>query len=239
MALTPMLPAASISGESASEAAARQAAALERMTLTEVVPGVLHLKFPSRVMMGRTMVRFQEHYESPKYRNKVFTRTEFEAWYAAQKEHGRYSYDRDWEGFNVPSRVLRRFKRGDFDPLDARERALLAKVADQRGRFYLIATAGKDGDPETLRHEVAHGLWYTRPEYRRRAQALLRGVNLKPVFKMLEKLGYHESVWLDEAHAWLGDDARYVREQGLNPKPYAAVRRKLRLLQKDFVSGVF
>lgn len=212
---------------------------LSRVRVAEVVPGVLHMRFPSQRLMASTMVRFQEHYESPKYRGKVFTLDEFKAWYASQKSHGRFSYYKDWDGFNIPSRVLRRFKKGDFDPLDPKERALLARVASRDRRFYLIATSGKGGNPKVLRHEVAHGLYYTRADYRRRAQALLRGVNLKPVFKMLERLGYHPSVWLDEAHAWLGDDAADIRSEGVNPRPYAAVRRRLLALQKEYVSGVF
>lgn len=212
---------------------------LLRAKLAEVVPGVLHMKFPSQRLMASTMLRFQEHYESPKYRGKAFTLDEFKVWYASTKSHGHFSYYKDWGGFNIPSRVLRRFKKGDFDPLDAKERALLARVKERKGRFYLIATAGKDGDPVTLRHEVAHGLWYTRPEYRRRAQAILRGLDLKPVFKMLKDLGYHKSVWLDEAHAWLGDPSKYIRAEGVNPKPYAAARRRLLALQKEYVSGIF
>ena len=212
---------------------------LERVVVSEVVPGVLHMKFPSQRLMASTMLRFQEHYESPKYRNKVFTLDEFKKWYATLSKTKRFTYYKDWSGFNIPSRVLKRFQKGDFDPLDAKERALLARFSARKGRFYLIATAGKNGDAITLRHEVAHGLWYTRPDYRRRAQALLKSVDLVPVFAMLKKLGYHKSVWVDEAHAWLADPPKFVRQEGLNPKPYAALRKKLLALQKEYVSELF
>ncbi len=209
---------------------------LKKVQVAEVVPGVLHMKFPEQRLMASTMLRFQEHYESPKYRGKAFTLDEFKKWYAEnQSKTGDFSYYEDWEGFNIPSRVLRRFKKGDFDPLDPKERALLARFAERKGRFYLIATAGEDGDPVTLRHEVAHGLYYTRPDYRRRAQALLKEVDLKPVYAMLKRLGYHKSVWLDEAHAWLGDPAKYTRAEGLDPKPYAAVRKRLLALQAEYM----
>lgn len=233
------LEASAVSGEK-TIALLQGADPLKRVRAVEVVPGVIHLKFPSQRLLASTMLRFQEHYESPKYRGKAFSLDEFKAWYAAeQSKTGRFTYYKDWDGFNIPSRVLRRFRKGDFDPLDPKERALLARFADRKGRFYLIGTAAADADKSVLRHEVAHGLWYTRPAYRRRAQALLRGVNLKPVYKMLERLGYHKSVWLDEAHAWLGDSAADVRSEGLNPKPYKAIRAKLRALQKEFVSGDF
>jgi hypothetical protein len=213
---------------------------LRSVEVSEVVPGVLHMKFPSQRLMASTMLRFQEHYESPKFRNKAFTLDEFKKWYAKnQSKTGTFSYYQDWEGFNIPSRILRRFIKGDFAPLSSKERALLEIVSGRQGRFYLIATAGKDGDPETLRHEVAHGLWYTRPDYRRRAQALLKGVDLVPVFAMLENLGYHKSVWLDEAHAWLADPPKYVRQEGLDPRPYREIRKKLLALQKEYVSDLF
>lgn len=213
---------------------------LRRVEVSEVVPGVLHMKFPTQHLMASTMLRFQEHYESPKYRNKVFSLDEFKAWYAAeQSKTGTFSYYKDWEGFNIPSRILRRFIKGDFAPLSSKERALLEIVSGRKSRFYLIATAGKDGDPVTLRHEVAHGLWYTRPDYRRRAQALLKTVELAPVFAMLKKLGYHKSVWLDEAHAWLADPPKYVRQEGLDPRPYREIRKKLLALQKEYASDLF
>jgi hypothetical protein len=213
---------------------------LSRVKVVEVIPGVLHMTFPSQHLMASTFVRFQEHYESPKFRGKVFTRAEFDAWYNSRPRPGDVSYYKYWDGFNIPSRVLARFKKGDFDPLSSKEQALLARVAARKDPFYLIGTSGKGrGNPFVFRHEVAHGLWYTRPDYRRRAQALLRGVDLKPVFKMLERLSYHESVWLDEAHAWLGDRAQDIRNEGLNPKPYAAVRKRLLALQKEYASGLF
>ncbi len=217
-----------------------QGTPLKRVEAAEIVPNVIHLRFPTQNLLARTMLRFQEHYESPKYRGKAFTREEFAAWYKAQKPHGRFSYYKDWDGFNVPSRALRRFKKGDFDPLDANEAALLRSLSARSGRFYVIATAAKDTSGEVLRHEVAHGLWYTRPAYRRKAKKILESLDLKPVFEMLRGLGYHKSVWLDEAHAWIGDGSAALKDAGLkDPRPYAAARKKLLALQKEFVSEVF
>ncbi len=213
---------------------------LKRVSAEEVVPGVIHLRFPTQTLLASTFVRFQEHYESPKYRNTVFSLAEFKDWYRTTKDHGRFSYYADWDGFNIPSRVLRRFMKGDFDPLSAKERALLAKVAARKGRFYVIGTAGTDVDKAVLRHEVAHGLWYTRPDYRRRARAILKELDLRPVYTMLRELGYHRSVWLDEAHAWIGDGDAALKDAGLaDPRPYRTARRKLLALQKEYVSGLF
>ncbi|UPT72879.1 MAG: ABC transporter ATP-binding protein [Elusimicrobiota bacterium] len=187
------------------------------MKASEPVANVIHLTFPSQRLLASTMLRYQETYESPKYRNKPFTLEEFKAWYKTTKPHGRFTYYKDWDGFNIPSRILRRFDKGEFDPLDPNEKALLVLLRGGKDRFYLIATSGRDVDKAVLRHEVAHGLWYTRPDYRRRAKALLKTVDLAPVYAMLERLGYHRSVWLDEAHAWIGDGARAARRRPARP----------------------
>lgn len=213
---------------------------LKRVTAEEIVPGVVHFRFPTQRLLASTFVRFQEHYESPKFRNKVFTLAEFKEWYKTTKEHGNFSYYEDWDGFNIPSRVLRKFKNGEFGKLSAKERALLERVARRKGRFYMIGTAAQDADKGVLRHETAHGLWYTRPDYRRRAKAILKDLDLGPVFEMLEGLGYHRSVWMDEAHAWIGDGAEALEDAGLkDPRPYREAERKLLALQKEYAPGLF
>jgi hypothetical protein len=199
---------------------------LAAVQVSEVAPRVFNLHFPTQYLMASTFLRFQEFYESPKFRGRTFTLEEFMDWYAATHPDGRFSYYEDWGGFNIPSSVLDRFYAGDFDPLSEKEKALLALFSGGRD-FYLIGTSGAGGDPETLRHEIAHGLYATNPAYRAEVQELLKTVDLGPVDRMLEKLGYDESVWLDEAHAYLGDAPRDLRKEGVDPKPYAPLRRKL------------
>jgi hypothetical protein len=208
---------------------------LRDVKVREVVPDVFHLQFPTQHLMTATFMRFQEHYESPEYAGKVFTHKEFARWYAKDfGEKGRFTYMDDWAGFNIPSKVLDRFRAGDFDPLKRKEKDFLALFAGRTKPFYVIGTYGADGDPETLRHEIAHGLYSTRPDYRARALEILKTVALKPVFALIEKLGYHRRSWLDEAHAYLGDDLAYLRKNGIDPAPYAAVHEKLLALYREF-----
>src|SRR4051812_277554 len=47
----------------------------------ELEPQVFLLSFPDQVEMGRTLMRFQEYYESREFRGKAFSRKEFKAWY--------------------------------------------------------------------------------------------------------------------------------------------------------------
>jgi hypothetical protein len=205
-------------------------ALLSKVRVRELLPGVFHLHFPTNHLMASTFLRFQEHYESPRFRGKVFTLEQFMDWYASQQTHGDFTYYKDWTGFNIPSSVLDRFRRGDFDPLSAKEKELLALFAGVPGRFYLIGTAGAVPDEETLRHELAHSLFYTRADYRRAVLAELRGADLTPVFAALKRLGYHRSVWLDEANAYLNEKSSGLKAIGVDPKPYADLRRRLRRL---------
>ena len=202
---------------------------LVAVKLHEPLPRVYHLDFPTRRLLASTFLRFQESYESPRFRGKVFTRAEFLSWYGKSSKGSKSDYF-DWDGFNVPSRVFAPFYEGRYDPLDENEKALLALFAGVKGDFYVIATSGKGSDPGTLRHELAHGRYATVPSYRSAAQALLKEVPLSPVFAMLKRLGYDRSVWEDEAHAWLGDDDADLKAEGLDPAPYRAVRKRLRAL---------
>lgn len=206
--------------------AARPAGPLKDVKVQELLPGVYHLDFPTRRLLAATFLRFQEHYESPRYHGQIFTTAEFLAWYATTPKGKKSSYF-EWDGFNVPSAALRRFYAGDFAPLDANERALLAIFAGLKGDFYVIGSAGKDSGPEVLRHEIAHGLYATNARYRLRADALMKEADLRPVFRMLERLGYDRRVWRDEAHAWLTDPPDVVAAEGLDPAPYRELRRRL------------
>ena len=63
------------------------------MKVVRVRKDIFHLKFNSQQELAETFLRFQEHYESPKYRGKVFTLGEFRKWYT--DVHGSFSYYQD------------------------------------------------------------------------------------------------------------------------------------------------
>lgn len=162
--------------------------------------GAIYLaQFTEQTAMASTMLRFQEHYESPHFRSLVFTREEFEKRYA--KQFGSFTYLTDWTGFNVPSSVLEPFIQGKFNPLSDQEAELLSAVAHLDRPFYLIAAAD-EADTGTLRHEVAHGLYFTNPDYRSEVHHILEHCQLAPIHRWLRS-GYHYATWLDECHAYL------------------------------------
>lgn len=188
--------------------------------------GIYHLSFANHFMMNATFMRPQEYYESPKFRGKVFTTAEFRSWYSASRPHGQFSYYTDWSGFNLPDRALKPFILGAFEPLSPLEQILTETFRDMKGPLYLIGTLQGD-ERVTLRHEIAHALYHTNPEYRKEVERTLRSLNLTPINRGLKRMGYHHLRWRDEAHAYIGDPPADVEGLGLDSLPYQAAHEKL------------
>ncbi len=204
------------------------------MDLTEVVKNIFHAKFEKQEDLAFTFLRFQEHYESPVFQGKIFGMDEYRKWYVANspegRKNGRFTYDEDWEGFNVPSHVFEPFYGGEFNPLSQREIGLLDALKSRRGnRFYVIGTLGDDYG--TDKHEIAHGLFYTNPEYHEEVMQTLDSLSLNLKQGVLNYLkasaGYHPSVHTDEMHAYLLTDYKSLKKYGLNKRELRTARRRL------------
>ena len=204
---------------------------LRDVKVREIMPRVWQLEFPTSRQLAGTFMRVQEHYESAQFHGKVFTKAEFLAAYA-KVPHGSYSNYYDWDGFNVPAGAFSRFYAGEFDPLDASEKALLELVSRLQAE-YVIGTVKGGG---ALRHERAHALYATNPRYRAEARALLKTADLAGINAMLKRLAYHPGVWEDEAHAWLGAPAEDLKGEGLDPVPYQALHRQLLALYARYAT---
>lgn len=186
---------------------------------------IIHLKFKLKRDLTKTMLRFQEHFESPKFRNKIFSLEEFKTWYIAQPENkGKFDYYSKWSGFNFPSKILKPFYEGQFDPLTAEEKTLLDTLRDEQGKFYVIATFNN----EDLKHETAHARFHIDAKYRKEVKRIVKTVDTKPICKILKEMGYDKSVWVDEVHAYmLEDDDYFVKEFKVNIDDYREARKQL------------
>lgn len=211
------------------------------MKIDEIVERIFHVQFRSQQSMARTFLRFQEHYENPELRGKMFTHEEFKRWYVKNskqgKKTGRFTYYKDWEGFNIPGYILNPFYNGKFDPLTRQEERLLDAFKEMRGRrFYIIGT--KEGDDLAIRHEVAHGLFYTSPSYRREATLALNGFtkwDCRKIDNFLDGCGsYHPSVWIDETHAYALADAGSLKKAGVNKHRLLRVQKHLQSIFKKY-----
>lgn len=170
-------------------------------------------------------LRYQEFYESPnpKFRGKDFSIIDFMEWYSKAKGDGSFTYPTDWAGFNIPSWVIERFHDlssspsfKDYNKYDAEMFKIYEKikyktvehgliVAKETKPFYLIGVSSN----EALDHELAHGLYYTNPEYRSAMNKLVKALpkSLKnKINALLKKLGYTSKVFIDETQAYLATD---------------------------------
>lgn len=177
---------------------------------TEIIKNVYLLQFEKELDMSKTFIRFQEYYESPKFKNKIFTLSEYKEWYI--KEKGQFSYYYDWGGFNIPSYILKPFYNGKFNPLSHKEKILLKLFKNINNDFYIISVCNKDN----LIHELAHALFYTNKQYKKEVINILKKFNMTNYKNELFSIGYHNDVLLDEIHAYALED--YEEHTTLIPK---------------------
>jgi len=209
--------------------------------LKQVIPHVYALTFDDGYDLALHFWRVQEFYESPRFRGQQFTLVEYMEWYAKEgsgKEHGCFSYPDDWKGFNIPGEMLERvyFRSSipDENQYDAFMREVTRMIrAREAGSYYVIGA--KTGSEETMRHEIAHGLFHTNKNYHRRALDLIGGLGAQLSFGLREALhdqGYHLEVLSDETQAYLSAGLierleKVFRELKLNPEEVRAPFVKL------------
>lgn len=149
-------------------------------------------------------LRFQEHYESPEFRGKYFTRSEFDEWY--EQSRGTLYYE-DWCGFNLPSHILQPFMHGHFDPLSADESYFLSCCnAESDGKPFYVIGAPAEAEVRTNRHEFAHALYYLSEEYKNIVDQELGRMTYDDHRRFKNRLigmGYDESVIDDEIQAYV------------------------------------
>jgi len=170
----------------------------------KITKDIYVLHFENQRDLASTFLRFQEHYESPKFMGKIFTLKEFKDWYKKVKKKKRFTYYKDWNGFNIPSRILNFFRDGYFNPLSKREKQLLKLFENEEEDFYVIAVYGhKKNHHNVLLHEIAHGFFSVDRTYREKVLKIIRKYNLKKIKEELLKLGgYNKEVLEDEIQAY-------------------------------------
>ena len=155
----------------------------------------------SREELAESFLRFQEHYESPVWADKIFTKGQYKQWYS--QTHGGDTYRLDWSGFNFPSSVLKPFRDGLFDPLTEGEKTILSLLRYRTDDFYIIGSNTDD----VLSHELCHALYHSNLKYRKAVDEVIEKNknNLKKAFDHLLVLGYHKKVIYDEFQAYVLD----------------------------------
>jgi hypothetical protein len=173
--------------------------------LNKIRKGVYHLEYENYFDMGMSFLRMQEHYESSSddYKGKFFDVFEYMRYYTQKEKKQYFSYTDDYVGYNIPSYVIDKFiKRKD---LNLFEKDLFYKISKIKNKkYYLIAS--KMGVKDVLDHELAHALFYINEEYRLRTTELVLKIpskTIKQINNKLRKMGYSDSVYIDETQAYL------------------------------------
>jgi len=212
------------------------------MKVTNLTDRIFHVEMPYKHLLAMTFLRFQEYHESPKFHGKVFTLEEYMEWYAIEgrKRPGHFTYDKDWHGFNIPSRVLKPFCKGKFDPLTNKERALLKIFEDRHGKFSIMGTAEDDKHhDDTLEHEFCHGLLYTIGKYRRMVLAKLRESDDGEVRELLLEWGYLENVLDDEVQAYAIVKPEYIMKHLHNTSNFEELSKQLRAIYRETLLNLY
>lgn len=208
------------------------------MKLKVLTPNIYAVEADTTQELAKLFLRFQENYESPQFRNKIFSLPEFKTWYKESRNSTKFTYYDDWSGFNVPSSVIRKFQEGKFDPLSQREKWLLKEITKVRccsnEPFYVLGY--KKGSRSTLKHEMAHAKFFTNYSYR--ADVLEAVYSLDPPIRIdlhahLEDMGYHEAVVTDEIHAYVLCEKSYLKSQKLWNEDTADLKVTLDRLFKE------
>lgn len=178
-----------------------------KIELKKITNQIFLLIFKTRYDLTSTFLRFQEFYESPKFRGKLFTLEEFKQWYIRNspkgKKTGKFTYYSDWSGFNIPSFILKPFYKGKFNPLSKKEKKLLNLFKRKKSLFYILGVNKESKDVKDLFiHELSHALFYTDKNYKLEVRSALNLFDLKSLKKELVLKGYHEKVLEDESHAY-------------------------------------
>lgn len=170
-----------------------------------IAPNIYWVDFDFQYELAMSFLRFQEHYESPEFKDKVFTLGQYREWYKTTRSHGEFSYPKDWNGFNIPGYIFKPFTNGLFDPLTAEEQELIFTLirnkVDLDSNFYLIGTHG--GAIDVLDHEICHALYYTNPKYKSKMDNLMGQYDLSKLHNTLMDMGYHKDLCKDEAQAYI------------------------------------
>jgi hypothetical protein len=182
--------------------------------LSQITDKIFALEIPNDWDRAMTFLRAQEFYESSsnKFRGKGFDVWDYMKWYAEEgpSQTGTFSYHTDWVGFNLPIRaVVDSLDRhtGLLTPydifMDEILHQLFNKYVATENNSYLIGVEKMEGI--TLNHEMSHALWYTEPEYKKRATALIKQMPkdvVESAKSHLKLMGYANRVLLDEITAY-------------------------------------
>lgn len=222
---------------------------IHRPKLKKLADRIYCLQFDNPYDLSMTFLRYQEYYESPKFRGKFFKISEFMEWYSKEYGDHSFTYPVDYVGFNLPSRALvpvifklRDEKYDQWTDYDQIMYETVMKIKKDMGTnynlFYLIGVMKPSDDKTTLPHELAHSLFTVNPEYRRRMDLLLNNLSKRAWYTMKQKLkgrGYASNVFRDEAQAYLATGLHETMRVGSLIKSRTDFKKVFKMFSKNIL----
>lgn len=184
------------------------------LKIKSITPKIVHVEADSQKELNYAFLRLVEYGESPEWKGKIFTLGQYRKWYA--ETNGAFSYDTDWSGFNVNQEHFKPFIKGLFDPLTPNEQTLVDWIKD-RDDVYSVIGSQPDGD--AFNHEVCHALFATDEKYKEACTKVIVDMaqshpdQYTKLAKWIIDIGYHESVTIDEMHAFISADRDWLIEK--------------------------
>jgi hypothetical protein len=170
------------------------------------------MSFKEPYDLAMYFVRYQEFYESPspQYRGKKFALLDFMRWYSFKFGKGVFTYPEDWAGFNIPGDIIKQIWDLGIDDRNLYDYEMLQVYREcqekAKGNFYLIGVSASKEEAITLKHEIAHGFFYTTPSYKKEMKKLVKELAPELRTRMNEELldlGYTPKVYVDEIQAYM------------------------------------
>jgi hypothetical protein len=182
-------------------------------TLKQLRKQIWHLHFDKHYDLTMHFLRYQEFYESPKFKKMNMTLVNLMDWYSQNMGDGVFSYPKDWAGFNLPGEQIFNCHRKGIEDKNRYDRMMfsiaefICAKEDNQTNFYIIGTSEEDVDfKSTFNHELAHGFFFANEKYKKQSAELVNNLNPRTrsfIFKKLKESGYLEDFFIDETQAYL------------------------------------
>ena len=186
---------------------------LSQIELFEMYPKIYALVIKDDRLRARVFMRYQEFYESDSdsFRGQGFKWHDYVKFYKEKTKNDYFSYHEDWAGYNIPCTSIESCiaKIPDINYYDLIMFSVVDTIREKVGNdnYYLIGIDQSTGeDPSLIFHEVAHGLWFVNPIYKRKQMKNIENMNPNvrdSVAKKITGMGYGQNVVDDEIQAYL------------------------------------
>jgi hypothetical protein len=199
---------------------------LSQIQLFEMYPKIFAVVIKDDRLRARVFMRYQEFYESDSdtFRGKGFKWKDFVKFYKEKTKNKIFTYHKDWAGYNIPCNSIESCIAliPDLNFYDLIMFSVVDTIKNIVGDddYYLIGIDQSNGeDPSLIYHEVAHGLWFSSPEYKYLQKNNIEDMNPSvrdQLSKKISGMGYGQNVIDDEIQAYLstgvGDNMRRIKD---------------------------